>query len=94
MNFGIATFMKYGFSTVAFIVFIDHLYERYILRKRFRSLPLNEAVFVMSNTLTCCSHTENLKIINDCKNPHCKAKLSRKIIEHIDSAKHLICVAM
>lgn len=32
--------------------------------------------------------------IQKCNNPHCKAKLSRKIIEHIDSAKHLICIAM
>lgn len=58
------------------------------------SRPIHEVAFVMSDALPCCRHAESRETVRKCRNPHCKAKLSHKIIEHIDSAKHLICIAM
>lgn len=55
---------------------------------------MNEVAFVMSDGLPCCPHSIDINIIDGCRNPHCKAKLSQKIIRQIDSAKHLICIAM
>lgn len=85
-----------GFSAVA-IIFgaaeavnrLTAAYKNYVV-----SRPIHEVAFVMSDALPCCRHAESKKTVRNCKNPHCKAKLSHKIIEHIDSAKHLICMAM
>lgn len=96
MKFEITTILKYGLITAAMFMSIDKLIEVYFLRKKSHKIsnPLNEVFFVMSNALPCCPHTADIKTVNNCKNPHCKAKLSKKIIGHIDSAKHLICIAM
>lgn len=95
MKFEVMTLIKYGLLTAAMVISIDKLYEIFILRKKshWRG-PLNEVVFVMSNALPCCPHTADIDTIKKCRNPHCKAKLSRKIIDLIDSAQHLICIAM
>lgn len=96
MRFEAWAFLKFGFCTVVFLGLTDcmHIwYERY--RKRIKSREINEVVFVMSNSLSCCRHSEkDIEIVKKCQNPHCKAKLSHKIVNHINSANHLICVAM
>lgn len=87
--------LKFGVSAVAVIATADMLYLYYVLRKNLIArTPINEVAFVMSDALPCCKHTENTETVKKCTNPHCKAKLSNKIIEHIDSSKHLICIAM
>lgn len=93
MGFGVADFLRYGLLASALMLSADFLYAWYLQQKN-RSPQLNEVFFVMSTALSCCSHTADPKVIKKCRNPHCKAKLSRKIIEHINSAKHLICLAM
>lgn len=93
MKFEVTTVLKFGVFVTALLLSTDVLYAWY-LRQKNRPPRLNEVFFVMSNALPCCPHTADVKVIQKCRNPHCKAKLSRKIIEHIDSAKHLICIAM
>lgn len=93
MRLEIAPVLKLGFFASAFLLSTDLLIGWY-LRQKNRSPRLNEVVFVMSNALPCCPHTADVEAIKKCRNPHCKAKISRKIIDHIDSAKHLICIAM
>lgn len=95
MKFELATILKFGFCTAAILLSTDLLHLWYVRQKnRVRKQAINEVAFMMSNSLTCCSHSTDIKIIQKCRNPHCKAKLSRKIIEHINSANHLICIAM
>ncbi|XP_031625226.1 mitochondrial cardiolipin hydrolase-like [Contarinia nasturtii] len=93
MRLEITGIMKFGLLASTLLVSTDLLIGWY-LRQKNRSPRLNEVFFVMSNALSCCPHTAKEDAIKKCPNPHCKAKLSRKIIEHIDSAKHLICIAM
>lgn len=68
------------------------IYERQ--RKRMAQRPIADADFIMSNNLPCCPTTISESNLKKCINPHCKAKLSHKIINHIDSAKTILCVAM
>lgn len=93
MRIEVLTFLKYGLFASALLLSTDVLYSLY-LRQKNRLPRLNEVNFVMSADLPCCAHTSDVEVIKKCRNPHCKARLSRKIIEHIDSAKHLICIAM
>lgn len=90
--------VKYGIAT-AFVLAVfgavDILHLYYVKRKNhIAKRPIHEVVFVMSNGLPCCGHTEDRNIVQNCRNPFCKAKLSHKIIDHINEAKHLICIAM
>lgn len=95
MRFNLASILKFGFSTAVILFAADGLYLYYEARKKhIAQRPINEVAFVMSNDLPCCRHTESRGTVERCRNPHCKAKLSHKIIEHIKSAKHLICIAM
>lgn len=95
MKFELKTLLKFGFCTAAILLSTDLLHLWYVRQQnRVRKQAINEVAFVMSNALPCCPHSTDIKTIKKCRNPHCKAKLSRKIIEHIDSAKHLICIAM
>lgn len=95
----IENIIKYGMPVVwlvgGLVVSADALYL-YLNNRKKRALQhsVNEVSFVMSDSLPCCKHSEIKRIVQNCVNPHCKAKLSHKIVKHIDSAKHLICVAM
>lgn len=64
-------------------------------RKRIESNEIIEAFFLLSDSSQC--HELNAMDISksiNCKNGNCKAKLLHKIINHIDNAKHLICIEM
>lgn len=96
MRFTFVNVLMGGISATAVLfgaaVALERFYEA---RKNFvASRPIHEVLFVMSDGLPCCRHSERTEIVRNCRNPHCKAKLSHKIIEHIDSAKHLICIAL
>lgn len=95
MRFGLASIAG-GFSAVAIIFGAVEAVNRLTAacKNYIASRPIHEVAFVMSDALPCCRHTESRETVRNCKNPHCKAKLSHKIIEHIDKAKHLICLAM
>lgn len=74
---------------------VQHL--NYVYRKNhIAQLPVNDVAFVMGDGLSFCEHehTDNRETVKICENPLCKAKLSHKIIGHIESAKHLVCIAM
>lgn len=95
MNLEISGIIKFGFYTAAILLTTDVLFSWYVRqRNRLSQAPINEVHFMMSNDITCCSSKPNDKRPNNCKNPNCKTKLMRKIIQHIDSAKHMICIAM
>lgn len=84
--------MFYGVFAVAAVIGAP-LY--FVWRKNhIAQRPIHEVAFIMSDGSPCCRHTESEEIVKNCRNPHCKAKLSYKIIEHIKSAKHLICLAL
>lgn len=64
------------------------------LKKRIPRQSINEVVFIGSDVNPCCPLNANIRQVEGCQNAHCKAKLLHKMIDHIDSAKHLICIAM
>lgn len=95
MKFEVGKFLKYGFFTAVLVLSTDvfyMLYERQ--QKRIASRPVHEVTFIMSDGLRCCDFRANIKTLDKCQNKHCKGKLVHKIIQHINSANHLICIAM
>lgn len=95
MRFAIGNVLKYGLPAIGLLLSIDLLHLYYFYRKDYiASRPIHEVAFIMSDGLPCCTHYENPTTIENCENPHCKAKVSNRIINHIHSAKHLICIAM
>lgn len=96
LSFGVSTFLKLGIGSGILLLSVDLLfivYERQ--KKRLQQREIKEVCFLMSNRLPCCHHSNDVdsQLLN-CKNDHCKGKLSNKIIQHIESANHLICIAM
>lgn len=56
---------------------------------------VDETFFTMMRESECCYiNDKNMKKIERCKNRFCMSKLMLKIIDHIDSAQSLICIAM
>lgn len=95
MRFTIWKLLTVGVSSLAIFAATDVLYLYYIHRKNhIEKRAVHDVAFVLSDGLPCCKHTENKETVQKCENPHCKAKLSHRIIKEIDSAKHLICIAM
>lgn len=92
---------KWVFGGAIFLASIEILHCWWRINKRNRiPLHINEVFFVMSNqsgdNLRCfCNvYQTNMQQATACPNPHCKAKLLNKIVAHMNSAQHLICIAM
>lgn len=75
--------LKFGLSAAAVLLTSFLCYYR-------SSYGYIHKVFFMMNKSCCRSTSPD----TNCRNPYCKAKLSQEIIQHIDSAKHTICIAM
>lgn len=94
MKFEISAVLKYGLYAAAILLSTELLCSWYVRqRNRISHRPVHEVYFMMSNQKYCCSYS-NTKKYTKCPNSYCKAKLSHKLIEHINSAKHIICIAM
>lgn len=56
---------------------------------------VDESFFVMSITEQC--HRPNQyrdRTVVNCPKEYCRAKVAKRIVEHIDSAKHLLCICL
>lgn len=64
-------------------------------KKQQKSHAVEESLFVMSTTEQC--HRANQyrdRTVAKCPSEYCRAKIAKRIIEHIDGAKHLLCVCL
>lgn len=87
--------LKFVAYTAAIFAAADSLHWYYQRQKKRIPRPsIQENIFIMTDAIPCCAHSVDIREVEACINPHCKAKLSHKIIGHINSAKHLICIAM
>lgn len=56
---------------------------------------LNETFFVMSTMEQCHRAIQYREpSVAKCPTLHCRAKLTKRLIEHIDNAKHLLCICL
>lgn len=80
--------LKYGLFTFGAAISSELLYRlyRYLLYER--KTNVSEALFT-SNESGCCQTYDS-----KCKNPYCSEVLFNRIVQHIDQAKSIICLAV
>lgn len=80
--------IKYGLYAIGGVISSELLFRlyRYLLYER--KIKICEVLFT-NNKSNCCQAFNP-----ECKNPHCTELIFSRIIQHIDQAKHIVCLAI